>query len=80
MGGKITQTNSKIPKLNDNYNVPQNAEPTPQPKWEVYKSARFKQNHNKHQNHEIWCKNKLRERLRKKHTNRYQPKKLRAQH
>ena len=39
-GGKITQTNPKILKLNDNKNVPQNAEPTPQPKWEVCKSAK----------------------------------------
>jgi len=43
MGGKITQTNPQMLKLNDNYNVPQNAEPKFQPKWEVCKSARFKQ-------------------------------------
>jgi len=48
MGGKITQTNPKILKLNDNYNVPQNSEPTPQPKWEVCKSERFIQNYNNH--------------------------------
>ena len=47
MGGKITQTNPKILKLNDNYNVPQNAEPTPQPKWEVCNSARYIQKYNK---------------------------------
>ena len=48
MGGKITQTNPKILKLNDNYNVPQNAEPTPQPKWEVCNTACYIQNYNKH--------------------------------
>ena len=47
MGGKITQTNPEMLKLNDNYNVQQNAAPTPQPKWEVCKSARFLQNYNK---------------------------------